>query len=59
MAVKRLINEMDFRELRKEAGFDDLCVLFLKCFQVFAANLMSLRHQNVVELLGVTFRPPR
>ncbi len=47
------------QEAAGEAGFDDLCVLFLKCFQVFAANLMSLRHQNVVELLGVTFRPPR
>ncbi len=41
VAIKRLINETDFRELRKEA-----------------ASLMSLKHRNVVELLGVCYKPP-
>jgi hypothetical protein len=41
VAVKRLINEADYRELRKEA-----------------ANLVFLKHRNVVELLGVCYKPP-
>ena len=40
VAVKRLIDETDYRELRREA-----------------ANLMSLKHRNVVELLGVCYKP--
>lgn len=40
VAVKRLKDDGDFRELRKEAS-----------------SLLSLRHKNVVGLLGICFKP--
>lgn len=40
VAVKRLVDEADYRELRRES-----------------ASLMSLRHPNIVELLGICYKP--
>lgn len=36
-----------------------LFLSFLLFEKFWAASLMSLKHRNVVELLGVTYRPPR